>query len=539
MSEKFFLTSALPYSNGSLHMGHIMEFIQADIFFRYNKLVDNFSIYVSGDDCHGTPIMLRSINENLSINYLLNFYRLSHIEDLFNMRINLDCFYSTHSYENEFFSRRFFSFLRLNDFIFEDEVLQLYDNEKKIFLPDRYVKGTCPKCNSFDQYGDVCEKCSFKYDATDLINPISTLSGCTPIKAVSNHYFFNLEKFKSFLSIWIRKISQKNVVNKLLEWFDSDLKSWNVSRDIPYFGFKIPCNYTKFFYVWLDAPIGYFSALYNYCLNNNLNFEVFFKSNSEYKLYHFIGKDIIYFHALFWPSFLYGCCLNVPADIFVHGFLTVNGKKMSKSAGTLFNVDDFLSFYESDYVRYYFASKLNDSIFDIDFKIEDFVEKINSELISKFINIGSRCINIICSNFDCKMSSDILDKNIFLEYLNFWPTIKDLYSKRYYSKVINYIMQYSDFINVYLDREKPWILLKNESTFLRANDVCTTALNLFVILLFYIKPVLPDLLDRFEYILNLNDISFDMIQKPITNWRIKKYTHVYKKVDICDINSFS
>lgn len=539
MAEKFLITSALPYSNGFLHMGHIMEFIQADIFSRYNKLIDNFCIYVSGDDCHGTPIMLKSMRENKSIDYLLNFYRLSHVKDLSCVKIDLNCFHYTHSYENEFFSRRFFNFLKFNGFIFESSVFQLYDHHEGIFLPDRYVKGKCPKCYAIDQYGDVCEKCSFKYDAIDLLEPISILSGCVPTKLISNHYFFDLKKFENFLNIWIKKLSQKTVSNKLLEWFNSELKSWNVSRDVPYFGFRIQCDYFKFFYVWLDAPIGYFSSLYNYCLNNNLDFNCFLDNNSIYKLYHFIGKDIIYFHSLFWPSLLYGCSLNLPSDVFVHGFLTINGKKMSKSIGTLLSVSDFLKFYEPDFIRYYFASKLNDSVLDIDFKIEEFVEKINSDLISKFINIGSRCINIICNNFNCKMSSNILDKNMFFEFLSFWPIIQDFYSNRCYSKVVASIMKYSDFINIYLDREKPWILLKDSSTYLRANDVCSTALNLFIILLFYIKPILPDLLDRFEYILNLNDINFYTIQKPILDLNIKKYQHVYKKIDVFDIKASS
>lgn len=535
MIEKIFLTSALPYANGDLHMGHIMEFIQTDIYYRYNKLVDNLCIYISGDDCHGTPIMIKSIDEKKSVDFLLNLYRLSHLKDLRKVKIDLDFFYYTHSYENEFFSRRTFYFLKLNDFIFEKVVLQLYDDKNRFFLPDRYIKGTCPKCLSADQYGDVCEKCSFKYDAVDLINPVSILSGCTPSKIFSNNYFFNLERFKLFLLQWIKKLTQKSVANKLLEWFDSALISWNISRDLPYFGFKLPDNYEKFFYVWLDAPLGYFSSIYTFFLKNNLYFECFFDYKSKYKMYHFIGKDIIYFHSLFWPAFLNGCNLITPTDIFVHGFLTINNKKMSKSAGTLFKISDFLNFYEPDFIRYYFASKLNDSVLDVDFKIEDFVEKINSELISKFVNIGSRCIKLISNNFECRLSHDILDKNMFLEFLSFWPNIKDLYSNRNYSKIINNIMKYSDFINVYLDREKPWILIKNSNFIDRAHSVCTTALNLFIILLFYIKPVLPDLLDRFTYILNLNNIDFNLIQKPVVGINIKNYSHVYKKINVYDI----
>ncbi len=535
MSEKIFLTSALPYANGDLHMGHIMEFIQTDVFYRYNKLINNFCIYVSGDDCHGTPIMLKAMDEKKSICFLLNFYRLSHIKDILKVKINLDCFYYTHSYENEFFSRRTFYFLKLNDFIFEKVVLQLYDEKNKFFLPDRYIKGTCPKCLSADQYGDVCEKCSFRYDAIDLIDPISILSGCKPSKVLSNNYFFNLEKFRFFLLNWLERLSQKSVANKLLEWFNSDLISWNISRDLPYFGFKLPSNYEKFFYVWLDAPLGYFSSIYNYFLKNNLYCESFFDFKSEYKIYHFIGKDIIYFHSLFWPAFLKGCNLITPIDIFVHGFLTINGKKMSKSAGSFFKISDLLNYYEPDFIRYYFSSKLNESVLDIDFKIEDFVEKVNSELISKFVNIGSRCIKLISDNFNCKLSNNILDEKMFLEFLSFWQDINSLYMCRNYSKIINNIMKYSDFINIYLDREKPWILIKKNDSVTRAHSVCTTALNLFVILLFYIKPILPDLLDRFTYILNLDHIDFNLIQKPLINVYIKKYTHVYKKISVHDI----
>lgn len=532
MKDKFLITAALPYSNGYLHIGHIMEFIQADIFARYSKLINNNCVFISGDDCHGTPIMIKSIENKCTPNFLFNFYHIFHKRDLFNNNIDLTHFYLTHSYENEFFSRRFFILLKSNKFLFKKFMFQLYDEKKQMFLPDRYVKGTCPKCKSQDQSGDVCEVCSFNYDAIELLDPISSVSGTIPIKLSSNHYFFDLAIFENFLKSWVNKLSQEFVFNKLNEWFLCGLKSWNISRDLPYFGFKIPGECFKFFYVWLDAPIGYLSSFYNYCIINNFDFTYLLSNKSNFKLYHFIGKDIIYFHFLFWPAILKACGFKLPEDIFVHGFLNINNKKMSKSKGTLLNIENFLSKYESDYIRYYFASKLTENIFDIDFKIEEFIDKINSDLISKFVNIGSRCINIINNNFNSCLSNNIFCKDLILEFLNFWPNIKNFYFSRSYSKLIVSIMKFVDVINIYIDREKPWLLLKDKNTFYRANDVCTLALNLFIIILFYIKPILPSLVYKFEYLLNIDELTYDSLKNNFFNINIKKYIHVCKKINV-------
>lgn len=535
MIKKCLLTSALPYANGVLHMGHTLEFIQTDIWCKYQKMIGNFCVYLSGDDCHGTPIMLKSMQSKCSVDYLINFYHILHAKDLHKLDVNIDNFYLTHSYENEFFSRRIFNFLKFNNFIFEDEIYQFYDEDNQIFLPDRYVIGKCPKCNAVDQYGDVCEKCSYKYDATELIDPVSILSKKKPIEKVSNHYFFDLKKFENFLKEQCEVLSQKSVANKLFDWFSTGLKVWDISREFPYFGFKIPNEYFKFFYVWIDAPIGYIASLYNYCLKLNVDLSLFLDCNSEYKLYHFIGKDIVYFHALFWPAVLKVCNLKLPDDILVHGFLTINGKKMSKSSGTFLILNDFLNNFESDFVRYYFASKLNDNISDIDFNFDEFFDKINSDLISKFVNIGSRCAKIICNNFDYKLSNRILDQQLFYEFLSFEENIRLFYEKKCYSKVIFNIMKYADFINLYLDREKPWLLLKDKNSVERAHDVCTTALNLFIVLLFYFKPILPNLFDRFTYLFNLSKIDLSKLKKPLLNIKIKSYIHVYKRINKVNI----
>ncbi len=538
MGKKVFFTSALPYVNGDFHMGHALEFIQSDIFFRYNKMVGNMCFYFSGDDCHGTPIMLKSFKSGMSIDYLINFYRISHLKDLNTLGILADSFYLTHSYENEFFSRRIFCFLKFNDFIFEESIYQLFDEEKKLFLPDRYVIGCCPKCFASGQYGDICEKCSYKYESGELLDPISVLSNTIPIKKLSMHYFFDLNLFNNFLNDWTSSLSQKSIFNKLFDWFTSGLKAWDISRDLPYFGFKIPNEYFRFFYVWLDAPIGYISSIYNFTLNNNIEFSSLFDSKSEYFFYHFIGKDIIYFHTLFWPAILSACDFKLPNDVFVHGFLTIDGKKMSKSSGTFLILNDFLDKMEPDYIRYYFAAKSNNNVSDIDFKLSEFIDKINSDLISKFVNIGGRCAGLICKHFDFKFSNNVLDKNIFYEYLMVYDTIVEFYEKRLYSKIVSYIMKYADYLNLYLDREKPWILVINHDSFNRAHDVCTMVLNLFIVLLFCFRPILPDLFDRFEYILNLKhcDITYGCIKKPILNLKIKPYIHVYKKIDKLNID---
>lgn len=531
--KNIFVTSALPYANGDLHLGHMLEFVQTDIWVRYNILIGNKCIFISGIDAHGTPIMLRANMNKVTPEHLINEYFLSHKKDLNSFNISYNNFYTTHSYENEILSRKFFKKLVEKGFVFIKEIHQLYDLEKNIFLPDRYVVGTCPKCYSVDQYGDVCEKCCYRYDAIDLIDPISVLSKAKPVRKNSKHYFFNLCKFASFLKSWcFGSLSQNQIVNKLSEWFDHGLKEWDISRDDPYFGFKVPCDYNKFFYVWMDAPIGYLSSFLNFSIRCDKHFYDFFLKTKSYDLYHFIGKDIMYFHALFWPAVLKGMGYHLPKDIFVHGFLTVNGKKMSKSAGTFITARQFSNEFNVEYFRFYIASKLTSSVVDIDLNFEDFVNKINSDLIGKFFNIFSRCTKIIIDNYDAMLSDKLIDSVLFYDYLNLFDKIILLYEERKYSDVIFYAMKYADRINLYIDREKPWRLLKHSETFGRAQEVCTMSINLFLILLFYLSPVMPDLSKQVERVLNIDLSKVLKLKKPVLNIKIASYSHFVRRINL-------
>lgn len=531
--KNIFVTSALPYANGDLHLGHMLEFIQTDIWVRYNKLVGNNCIFVSGIDAHGTPIMLKSAINNISPECLVNKYFLSYKKDLMDFNVSCDNFYTTHSYENEILSRKFFKKLVEQKYIFIKDIYQFYDLEKKIFLPDRYVIGICPKCFSLNQYGDVCEKCCYRYDAVDLIDPISVLSNIQPIKKKTRHYFFDLLKFSLFLKSWcLNSLSQKQVINKLNEWFSQGLKQWDISRDYPYFGFKIPCDYNKYFYVWMDAPIGYLSSFLNFSVLKTGYFRDFFFKDKFYDLYHFIGKDIIYFHTLFWPSVLKGISYYLPKDVFVHGFLTINGKKMSKSIGTFITARQFLNELSSEYFRFYLATKLNNSVVDIDFNLEDFVNKVNSDLIGKFFNIFSRSAKIIINYYNSTLSSNLSDTALFYNYIKLYNEIVLLYDKRKYSDVVFYVMKYADVINAYIDREKPWYLLKNDKTYLRAQEVCTTAINLFLILLCYIKPIIPHLSSKINNIFDFEIFDLLKFNKPFLNKKIRFYTNVVTRINI-------
>ncbi|HFL8824347.1 MAG TPA: methionine--tRNA ligase [Candidatus Azoamicus sp. OHIO1] len=531
------VTSALPYANGNLHLGHILEFIQTDIWVRYHKQIGNSCFYISGDDSHGTPIMLKASNDRLTPDELVNMYYLSHKLDLMDFGICLDNYYTTHSLENNYLSCYIFNKLNENGYIFTDCVNQLYDDSKNIFLPDRYVKGKCPSCYASDQYGDVCEKCSSRYDSIDLIDPVSVISGHKPVNKKSKHYFFNLKLFQDFLLDWCKNnISQVEVVNKLNEWFSVGLKSWDISRDSPYFGILIPNEIDKYFYVWLDAPIGYIASFKNLCFIRNISFDDYWGKNSSFELYHFIGKDIMYFHALFWPAVLKGSDFRLPNDVFVHGFLTINGRKMSKSNGTFVTVRDYLKFFDPDLLRYYFASKLNDSICDIDFNFVDFVSKVNSDLVGKFVNILSRCANIINNNYGGFLSSTISNWFLFEKFLGIKGLVIPLYDKRQYSKVVSLLMKYVEDLNFYIDSEKPWFLVKDKNTYDRAHEVCTTAINLFVLLVINIKPIMPCLAKRVECILDLGDLNWNNFKEPLFSRKVNKFEHLIKRINIDNFN---
>lgn len=524
MSKKILITSALPYANGDLHIGHMLEFIQTDIWVRYNKFIGNECIYISGIDSHGTPIMLKSSSEKLSCEKLINNYFLLHKFELNKFLITVDNYYTTHSYENELLSRKVYRRIYEKGLVFKRYVNQFYDIKFDMFLPDRYVIGACPKCTAPSQYGDICEKCNSKYDAIDLVNPISVLSNDIPVKRNALHYFFDLGSFSSFLKDkLVVNLSQKSVVNKLMEWLNLGLKEWDISRDKPYFGFKIPSEYKRYFYVWLDAPIGYLSFFLNFLLKSSLIYFHTFYDIKQFNMYHFIGKDIVYFHALFWPALLYSVNFKLFSDVFVHGFLTIDGFKMSKSNNTFIKANSVNNKLDADCLRFYFASKLNSNVVDIDFNYSDFASKINSDLIGKFLNIISRCSKMITKNYDSFLSTNLDSPELFDEYLKIKNFLFNFYETRDYSKVIFYIMKYTDKINVYLDSEKPWVLLKSKRTFDKAHCVCTTAINLFFILLFMLKPIMPLLFDTINNSLNLKCQSFD---KPLLGIKIPSYSHI-------------
>ncbi|HFL8819486.1 MAG TPA: methionine--tRNA ligase [Candidatus Azoamicus sp. OHIO2] len=531
MHKYIFISSALPYPNGNLHIGHMLEFIQTDIWIRFKNKNNLNAFYFSGIDAHGTPIMLKALSEKTIPQKLVTNFFLSYKKDLLNFNINYSNFYTTHSYENEILTRNFFYKLYEKNLIYIKKTSQFYDNKLKSFLPDRYIIGTCPKCKSVDQYGDICEKCNFNYDALELINPKSKITNTTPIILQTNHYFFSLEKFQSFLINWCKKtLLQKQMLNKLTEWFKIGLNPWNISRNSPYFGIKIPGEQDKFFYVWIDAPLGYFASIQNFFLKSNININHYLFKTKKFILYHFIGKDIISFHALFWIAILKAMNIKLPKDIIVHGFLTINGKKMSKSKNTFITAKDLNGKFNTDYIRFYLASKLNNKITDIDFNIKDFINKINSDLIGKFINILSRISTILIKNYNGILAEKIFSYDLFYEYTSINKTINSLYNKRKFNKIIKIIINYTDKINLYIEKEKPWYLHVDVLTYKRGHEVCTTALNLFFILLFYIKPIIPQIVSSIEVMLKLDKINNSILVLPYTSICIKNYKHIIYKL---------
>lgn len=532
MNKYILITSALPYPNGHLHLGHILEFTKSDILSRFNHQNNNKCFYFSGIDAHGTPIMLKALKENILPEKIITHFLIAYKKDLKLFNINYTNFYKTNSYENEIIVRKIFFKLYEKQLIKIKNIKQLYDLKLKIFLPDRYITGTCPKCKINDQYGDICNSCNFNYNAIDLINPISKLTNEKPIIKISTHYFYKLNKTKKYIKRWSKQnLTQKDIIKKLTEWLKIKLKDWNISRDIPYFGLKIPSEYKKFFYVWMDAPIGYFASMQNYFLKNNINFFYFFLKKNYFKFYHIIGKDIIYFHTLFWISILKILNFKQPKNIFVHGFITINNNKMSKSKNTFINCNYFKNKITTDYIRYYFATKLNKNITDINFNINELIYKINSDLIGKFTNILSRIIHIIIKHYNGYLSNIIKPNNMLIEFSKIKNIIKLLYKKRQFNKIIKIIMLYTEKINKYLEKEKPWHLCKTANTLIEAQIICTTALKLFIILLYYIKPIIPNITCKIEKILNITkDYNITNLNKIFSSMQIKNYKHITLKL---------
>jgi methionyl-tRNA synthetase len=533
MTEKrqILVTNALPYANAALHLGHILEYTQTDVWVRFQRMRGHQCYYVSADDAHGTAIMLKADEKGISPEQHIADMRSIHEADFRDFHISVDNYHSTHSDENKHYSELIYNRLVENDHIAKREITQAFDAEKKLFLADRYIKGTCPKCKAEDQYGDNCEACGATYSPTDLINPVSVLSGTTPIEKQSTHYFFKLPEFTEFLKSWTRSGAvQTEVANKLGEWLDSGLQEWDISRDAPYFGFEIPNAPNKFFYVWLDAPIGYMASFKNLCDKENINFDQFWGADSSAELYHFIGKDIVNFHALFWPAMLTSANFRTPTKVCVHGFVTVNGKKMSKSRGTFINARCYLEHLNPEYLRYYYTSKLTSSVEDIDLNLQDFIQKVNSDLVGKVVNIASRCAKFITKGNDGILSSTIADTALWQQVSGAGTVIAEHYENREFSKAIREIMAQADAANEYIAAKEPWKLNKDPSQHQQVQDICSLGINLFRLLLTYLKPVIPAMAADGEAFLN-DQLSWSSIEQPLTGHQINNFTPLLQRVD--------
>ena len=533
MTEKrqILVTNALPYANAALHLGHILEYTQTDVWVRFQRMRGHQCYYVSADDAHGTAIMLKADEKGISPEQHIADMRSIHEADFRDFHISVDNYHSTHSDENKHYAELIYNRLVENDHIAKREITQAFDAEKQLFLADRYIKGTCPKCKAVDQYGDNCEACGATYSPTDLINPVSALSGTTPIEKQSTHYFFKLPEFTEFLKSWTRSGAvQDEVANKLGEWLDSGLQEWDISRDAPYFGFEIPNAPNKFFYVWLDAPIGYMASFKNLCDQQNLDFDQFWGADSSAELYHFIGKDIVNFHALFWPAMLTSANFRTPTKVCVHGFVTVNGKKMSKSRGTFINARCYLDHLNPEYLRYYYASKLTASVEDIDLNLEDFIQKVNSDLVGKVVNIASRCAKFVTKGNDGILSSTIADNALWQQVSEAGNKIAEHYENREYSKAIREIMAQADAANEYIAAKEPWKLNKDPSQQQQVQDICSLGINLFRLLLTYLKPVIPAMAADGEAFLN-DQLTWDSIKQPLIGHQINNFKPLLQRVE--------
>lgn len=529
--RKMLVTSALPYANGHLHLGHLVEHIQTDIWVRTHKMLGHDCISVCGDDAHGTPIMLKAESLGMTPEALTLAMRQSHEADFAAFHIAYDHYHTTHSPENQALVCDIYQTLQAHGDIVKKTIRQAYDPVKNMFLPDRYVKGTCPKCKAPDQYGDNCEVCSATYGPTDLLNPVSALSGATPIEKDSEHYFFDLPRYEALLKEWTRGGHlQLEVANKLDEWFSEGLKQWDISRDAPYFGFEIPGAENKYFYVWLDAPIGYMASFKAYCDKTGASFDAFWQKDSVAELYHFVGKDIIYFHALFWPAILKSSGHRLPTAIFAHGFLTVNGQKMSKSRGTFIEARAYLAHLNPEYLRYYFAAKLNARVDDLDLNFDDFCNRVNADLVGKVVNIASRCAGFINKQFENKLGASLHDEALYQRVLSIRSDVIEAYVQRDYGRGIRQIMEAASLVNQYIDTHKPWMLAKDPDRLLEVQSICTMGLNLFRLLMTYLKPVLPHMALASEHFLNCDPLVWDSIDTPLLNQTIRPFVPLLQRV---------
>lgn len=536
-TRKILVTSALPYANGSIHLGHLLEHIQTDIWTRFQRMRGHNCYSVCADDAHGTPVMLKAQQLGITPEQMVAQTRDEHHADLVEFGVEYDNYHVTHSDENKELCELVYN--RLNDagFISKRTISQLFDPEKEMFLPDRFVQGTCPKCGAEDQNGDSCDVCSATYDPTELINPRSVVSGAEPVLRDSEHYFFDLPQFEGMLQEWLQSDAiQPEIANKLKEWFEEGMQQWDISRDAPYFGFEIPNAPGKFFYVWVDAPVGYMASFKNLCDKNGLDFNEYWGKDSDAELYHFIGKDITYFHCLFWPAMLEGAGFRKPTGVNVHGFVTVNGAKMSKSKGTFIKGRTYLDHLNPEYLRYYFASKLSDAVTDIDLNFEDFAQKVNSDLVGKVVNIASRCASFITKRFNGKLSTNVLEPELVAEFHQAEASIATAFEKRQYHKAIREIMALADKANQFIDANAPWVTIKDENKQQFTHDVCSLGINLFRILVVYLKPVVPTLASQSEAFLN-DTLSWGSSQHVLTDHSINKFKALMQRVDMDKVNA--
>ncbi|MCW8883429.1 MAG: methionine--tRNA ligase [Sedimenticola sp.] len=538
-ARKILVTSALPYANGPIHIGHMVEYIQTDIWVRFQKMQGNQCIYVCADDAHGTPIMLRARKEGIEPEALIARVAEEHKADFADFNVGFDNYHSTHSDENRHYASLIYQRNKDQGNISNRTITQAYDPIEEMFLPDRFIKGECPKCGAQDQYGDNCEVCGASYSPNELKNPVSAVSGATPVDRDSEHYFFKLANFESMLKDWTRGGHlQDEVANKLGEWFEAGLHEWDISRDAPYFGFEIPDHPGKFFYVWLDAPIGYMASFQNLCDRTpGLEFDDFWGKDSGAELYHFIGKDIIYFHALFWPAMLHGADFRTPTAVFSHGFLTVDGQKMSKSRGTFIKARTYLDSLNPEYLRYYFAAKLGSGIEDIDLNLDDFLARVNSDLVGKVVNIASRCAGFIKKRFDGQLSDKLENEALFKTFVSAGSQISECYERREFSKAVREIMALADRANQYIDEKKPWVIAKEDGRAQELHAVCTMGLNLFRLLIGFLRPILPATAEKSEAFLQVQPLTWDDLGKPLLGHEIAAFKPLMTRIENSQIEA--
>lgn len=533
------VTCALPYANGSIHLGHMLEHIQADIWVRYQRMRGHQVHFVCADDAHGTPIMLKAQQLGITPEEMIAAVSQEHQADFAGFNISFDNYHSTHSDENRELAGLIYGRLQAGGKIKSRTISQLFDPEKSMFLPDRFVKGTCPKCKSPDQYGDNCDSCGATYSPTELIDPKSAVSGATPVMKDSEHFFFDLPQFEKWLAEWVRGSGaiQEEMANKMQEWFESGLQQWDITRDAPYFGFEIPGAPGKYFYVWLDAPIGYMASFKNLCnKRGDIDFDSYWKADSEAELYHFIGKDIAYFHCLFWPSMLEGAGFRKPTKVNVHGYVTVNGAKMSKSKGTFIKASTYLNHLDPECLRYYYAAKLNSRIDDLDLNLEDFVQRVNADVVNKLVNLASRNAGFIAKRFGGKLAATCAEPELYAEFANARAAISEAYESREFSRAIREIMALADKANRYVDDKAPWVIAKQEGADAELQAVCSVGINLFRVLMAYLKPVMPQLAERAEAFLG-ETLTWDGIAAPLVDHTVAPFKALFSRIEPAKIEA--